>query len=235
MIEAALYLFPSPLSDAGIERALPPENVALMHEIKHWVVESVRSARRLLKRCDREIDIDALTMVELNEHTPPEAVEPMLEPLARGEAMGVLSDAGCPAVADPGANLVALAQQRGYRVRPLVGPSSIVMGLMASGFNGQSFAFVGYLPVEAATRHRRLRELEQRAVRERQTQIFIETPYRNQRLLDDMLTTLSPQMHLCVACDITGASERIVTHSIAQWREQQASLPKVPTIFLLYQ
>lgn len=236
MIEPALYLVPTQLSDAPLDQVLPAYNMAVVREIRHWVVESVRSARRFLKKCDRNIDIDALTFVELNEHTAADAdLEPMLDPLAHGEAVGVMSDAGCPAVADPGADLVAVAQRHGYRICPLVGPSSILMSLMASGFNGQSFAFVGYLPVESAARHRRLKELEQRITRERQTQIFIEAPYRNQSLLTDLLRTLPPQLRLCIASDITGPSERIVTRTVAQWRQQVPQLPKVPTIFLIYQ
>ena len=162
MTEAALYLIPVPLSDGPLERVLPAENLAVLREIRHFVVENVRTARRFLKKCDRGIDIDALTFAELNEHTPATEVEAMLRPLERGEAVGVLSEAGCPAVADPGADLVAIAQRKGLRVCPLVGPSSILLGLMASGFNGQRFAFAGYLPIEAAARAKKLKEMERR-------------------------------------------------------------------------
>ena len=148
--------------------------------------------------------------------------------------MGIISEAGCPAIADPGADVVAIAQRRGLTVIPLVGPSSILMGLMASGFNGQSFAFVGYLPIEAQARARRLKELEQRIMRDDQTQIFIETPYRNNTLLADLVKHLPGNLRLCVASDITGENERIVTHTIAQWAAQKPDFGKIPTIFLLY-
>ena len=176
MIEAALYLIPVQLSDVELNHVLPELNLQLVSHIKHFVVENVRSARRFLKKCDKSIDIDSLTFAELNRHTRPEDIAPMLEPLERGEAMGVISEAGCPAIADPGADVVAIAQRKGLKVIPLVGPSSILMGLMASGFNGQSFAFLGYLPIDAGERSRQLKEMEHRIMREDQTQIFIETP-----------------------------------------------------------
>ena len=234
MLQPALYLIPVTLSDGTHERVLPQANVLVVRQIRHFVVENVRSARRFLKACDRDIDIDALTFVELNRHTRPADVEAMLEPLARGEAVGVLSEAGCPAVADPGADLVAIAQRRGYVVRPLVGPSSILLGLMASGFNGQRFAFEGYLPIEAGARGRRLKEMTRRIEHDDQTQIFIETPYRNDRLVDELCRVLPPSLRLCVATDLTGDNERVVTRTIAQWRKSPARPGKVPTIFLLY-
>lgn len=234
MTEPALYLIPVPLSDGDLAQVLPPDNLMLVRQIRHFVVENVRTARRFLKKCDRDIVIDDLTFAELNGHTPANEVEAMLAPLERGESMGLLSEAGCPAIADPGADLVAIAQRKGLRVRPLVGPSSILMGLMASGFNGQSFAFVGYLPIEAAARQRKFKELEQRIVRDDQTQIFIETPYRNQALLTDLLKHLPATLRLCVAVDITGEQESIVTRTIGQWKAHPKQLEKVPTIFLLY-
>ena len=234
MTEPALYLIPVPLSDGDLAQVLPTGNLTLVRQIRHFVVENVRTARRFLKKCDRDIVIDDLTFAELNGHTPANEVEAMLAPLERGESVGLLSEAGCPAIADPGADLVAIAQRKGLRVRPLVGPSSILMGLMASGFNGQSFAFVGYLPIEATARQRKLKELEQRIVRDDQTQIFIETPYRNQALLSDLLKHLPATLRLCVAVDITGEQESIVTRTIGQWKAHPKQLEKVPTIFLLY-
>ena len=144
--KARLYLFPVPMGDSPVDSVLPPANIAIIREVRHFVVENLRSARRFLKSCDRSIDIDSLSMVELNEHTDPADVAPMLDPMAAGHSIGVISEAGCPAVADPGADLVAIAQTRGYEVVPLVGPSSILLSLMGSGFNGQNFAFNGYLP-----------------------------------------------------------------------------------------
>lgn len=234
MIEAALYLIPVQLSDVDLPQVLPAANIALVSHIKHFVVENVRTARRFLKKCDRDIDIDSLTFYELNQHTDAAAVASFLEPLEHGMPMGVLSEAGCPAIADPGADLVAIAQRKGLRVRPLVGPSSILMGLMASGFNGQSFAFVGYLPIESGERARRLKDMVRRIDHEHQTQIFIETPYRNQSLLDELVKTLPGRLRLCVASDITGPNEHIVTRTLAQWAKARTTLEKIPTIFLLY-
>lgn len=181
-----------------------------------------------------DFPIDDCTFSELNRHTRPEDIAAMLEPMSRGFDMGVISEAGCPAVADPGADVVALAQRKGFEVVPLVGPSSILMALMASGFNGQSFAFAGYLPVDAAARASRLKEMQRRIIREGQTQIFIETPYRNNRLIASLCETLPSDMLLCVASDITGPDQSIVTLPIARWRGRKYNYDKIPTIFLLH-
>ena len=237
-LQAGLYLIPTQLSDVPLERVLPAYNIEVVRELRFFVVESLRSARRFLKKCDRDIDIDSLTFHELNEHTDLKdtaAIEALLDPIGQGEAVGVISDAGCPAVADPGADLVAIAQRKGYDVFPLVGPSSILMSLMASGFNGQSFAFLGYLPVDAQARQARLKEMIRRIEREHQTQIFIEAPYRNNQLVADLAAHLPTGLRLCVASDITGESQSIVTRTIAQWRQARYDYHKVPTIFLLYQ
>lgn len=216
---------------------LPTHNIEVVRGIRYFVVESLRSARRFLKKCDRSIDIDSLIFNELNEHTDLKdtaAIEALLEPIARGEAVGVISDAGCPAVADPGADLVAIAQRRGYKVFPLVGPSSILLSLMASGFNGQRFAFEGYLPVDGQARQARLKEMIRRIEREHQTQIFIEAPYRNNQLIADLATHMPPHMRLCVASDITGEKQSIITRTLAQWKQMRFDYHKIPTIFLLY-
>ena len=234
MIEVALYLIPVGLSDTELGMVLPQHNLQVVKEIKHFIVENVRSARRFLKKCDRGIDIDTLTFYELNRHTRPEEIPAMLAPLVGGEPMGVISEAGCPAVADPGADVVAIAQSRGLKVRPLVGPSSILMGLMGSGFNGQSFAFLGYLPIDSTQRACKLKEMEQRIVREDQTQIFIETPYRNNALVADICKAMPPHIKLCIATDLTGQGEKIVTRGVKQWLNHLPDLNKVPTIFLLY-
>lgn len=233
-IEPALYLFPVPLSQGGIEGVLPAVNVELVRQVKHFIVENVRSARRFLKLCDRSIDIDSLTFCELNRHTEASAVPSMLEPLARGEAVGVISEAGCPAIADPGADVVAVAQRRGFKVVPLVGPSSILMSLMASGFNGQSFAFNGYLPIDRDARSRSFKMMQQRITSERQTQIFIETPYRNNKLIADIATSLPGNMLLCVASDITSERQSIITRTCADWKRARYDYDKTPTIFLLF-
>ena len=237
-LETGLYLIPTQLSDVPLDRVLPAHNTDVVRELRYFVVESLRSARRFLKKCDRDIDIDSLTFNELNEHTDLKntaAIEALLDPIGRGEAVGVISDAGCPAVADPGADLVAIAQRKGYKVFPLVGPSSILMSLMASGFNGQSFAFLGYLPVDAQARQAKLKEMTRRIERERQTQIFIEAPYRNNQLIADLAAHLPAGMRLCVASDITGDGQSIITRTIGQWKQAQYDYHKVPTIFLLYQ
>ena len=235
MAEPALYLFPVPLdNDAPLEMSLPACNVELIKEIRHFVVENVRSARRFLKKCDRSIDIDSLHFTELSEHTPASEVPAMLRPLIEGESMGVISEAGCPAVADPGADLVAVAQAKGLKVVPLVGPSSILLSLMASGFNGQSFAFVGYLPIHQPERSARLKEMARRIMRERQTQIFIETPYRNNRLIAELTASLPSRMLLCVASGLTGSRESVRTMPLERWARTQYNYDKSPSIFLLF-
>lgn len=222
------------MGDTRPDEVLPARNLETIKSVRYFVVENLRSARRFLKSVDRNICIDDLNMVELNEHTPAADVEAMLDPLAAGHDIGVISEAGCPAVADPGADLVAAAQRRGYEVVPLVGPSSIIMSLMASGFNGQSFAFVGYLPVEASRRAAAMKTMQQEIRSRRRTQIFIETPYRNNRLIDELTRTFPGDMLLCVASDITGPQQQIVTLPLSQWRARTYDYNKRPTIFLLY-
>lgn len=232
---SSLYLIPVPLGDTPVENVLPPYNREVILTLRHFIVENVRSARRFLKKVEPSIDIDSLTFYELNEHTPVAAVEGFLKPLSQGEDMGVISEAGCPAVADPGADVVALAQRRGMKVVPLVGPCSMVLAIMASGFNGQSFAFHGYLPTDAAERRSRLKALESRAYAESQTQLFIETPYRNLRMFSDILATCRPSTRLCVAAGLTCSDEYAVTCSIADWRRKTPPpIDKIPCIFLLY-
>ncbi len=229
-----LYLLPVPLADVAPALVMPMRNIEVARSVKHFIVENLRSARRFLKRCDPTIDIDSLRFVELNEHTPADDVPAMLEPMADGEDMAVVSEAGCPAVADPGALAVAEAHRRGYDVVPLVGPSSILLSIMASGFNGQTWAFNGYLPVDTQKRQAKLKEMARRIATERQTQIFIETPYRNNRLIETLCRQLPKNMLLCVACDITGENESIITRSIADWSRAGYNYDKKPAIFLLY-
>lgn len=228
-----LYLFPVPLSDVGPEQVLPGSNLQLLLGIRYFVVENLRSARRFLKACHKSIIIDDLEFTELSEHTPPGEVDDMLAPMAHGHSIGVISEAGCPAVADPGADLVAAAQRRGYEVVPLVGPSSILMSLMGSGFNGQRFTFNGYLPIDARARAGKLKDMQQAIRRDRCTQIFIETPYRNNKLIEELCRVLPPDMLLCVASDITGPRQRINTRRIDQWRRIKPDYDKIPAIFLL--
>ena len=229
-----LYLMPSTMSDGPVDAVIPRRNVEIMLSLKYYIVENVRTVRRFLKRADRSIDIDSLTFYTLDEHTRPEEVAAMLDPMKEGHDMAVVSEAGCPAIADPGADVVAIAQRRGYRVVPLVGPSSILLSLMGSGFNGQSFAFLGYLPIEAGRRAARLRDMEKRIRHEDQTQIFIETPYRNNRLIAELAKTLPGSLKLCVASDITGPAQSIITRDLSSWARSSYNYDKTPTIFLLY-
>ena len=233
-METALYLLPVTLGNTPIETVLPSYNHDIIVHIRHFIVEDIRSARRFLKKVDRNIDIDSLTFYPLNKHTSPEALSGYLKPLEAGESMGVISEAGCPAVADPGADVVAIAQRKGLRVIPLVGPSSIILSVMGSGFNGQSFAFHGYLPIDAPERIKTLKLLEQRIYSENQTQLFIETPYRNHKMFDDIVSTCRPQTKLCIAANLTCEGEYIKTRSIKDWKGHCPDLSKIPCIFLLY-
>lgn len=233
-MDTALYLLPVTLGDTPVEKVLPSYNREIILQIRHFIVEDVRSARRFLKKVDRDINIDELTFYPLNKHTSPEAISGYLKPLQEGNSMGVISEAGCPAVADPGADVVAIAQRKNLKVVPLVGPSSIILSVMGSGFNGQSFAFHGYLPIEPGERQKRLKELEQRVYSEHQTQLFIETPYRNNKMLEDILKACRPQTNLCVAANITCEGEYIKTKTVQEWKGHLPDLSKIPCIFLIY-
>ena len=233
-MDTALYLLPVTLGDTSIEHVLPAYNKEIILQIKHFIVEDVRSARRFLKKVDRDIDIGGLTFYPLNKHTSPDVVSGYLKPLQEGHSMGVISEAGCPAVADPGADVVAIAQRKNLKVVPLVGPSSIILSVMGSGFNGQSFAFHGYLPIEPAERAKRLKELEQRVYSEQQTQLFIETPYRNNKMAEEILKVCRPQTKLCIAANLTCEGEYIRTKTIREWKGHLPDLSKIPCIFLIY-
>ena len=229
-----LYLIPAPLADGALEDSLPWGTLAAIPRLRYFVVEEYRTARRYLSKAGLKGEIDSLQLFVLNEHTKPYEINALLQPLLEGHDMGLLSEAGLPAVADPGANLVALAHQRGIKVVPLTGPSSLMLALMASGLNGQSFAFVGYLPIDSGERKARIRSLEKRAIQENQTQIFIETPYRNVALFGDLLEVCAPQTMLCVAANLTATDAVIATKSVAAWRTVSLpSIHKVPTVFLL--
>lgn len=233
-MQAALYLIPVTLGDTGHRRVLPEYNRDIVRSIRHFIVENVRTARRFLKKADPAIVIDELTFYELNKHTASDAVAGYLTPLAKDEPVGVISEAGCPAIADPGADVVAIAQRKGYKVIPLVGPSSILLSVMASGFNGQSFAFHGYLPIDAAQRTATIKKLEERVYTENQTQLFIETPYRNGKLLEELIRTCRPSTRLCIASNVTCADEFICTRPVKEWNGHMPDLDKKPTIFLIY-
>jgi len=233
-MSGTLYLFPVHLSDSPLENVLPEYNRQLLLPIRQFIVEDVRTARRFLKASDKGFDIDACTFHTLNKHTTPEQISSYLNALKEGQDMGLLSEAGCPAIADPGADIVRIAQEKEYKVVPLVGPSSILLALMGSGFNGQRFAFEGYLPVEKEDRLKAIRRLETRSYNEDMTQIFIETPYRNEKMLEDLLAALRPQTRICVAFDLTGPEESIRTKTAANWKKSPVELTKKPCIFLIY-
>ncbi len=227
-----VILFPSLLAPVAPCDVLPATNIALIREVKYFVVEELRTARRFLKACDKSIDIDSLQFSVLNEHTSPGEVEAMLGPALEGFDIGIISEAGCPAVADPGADLVAAAQRKGVEVVPLVGPSSILLALMASGFNGQSFTFEGYLPIDAGRRSEALNRIIAGA-RRHHTHIFIETPYRNNKLVSELATKLPAEMLMCVAADITGPTQSIRTMPAREWRKAEYNFDKRPAIFLV--
>lgn len=233
-MEPALYLIPVTLGDTAIDKVLPGYNSEVIASIRHFIVEDVRSARRFLRKVHPQFDIDGSQFYELNKHTAPEAVVGYLKPLLAGNPVGVISEAGCPAVADPGADVVAIAQHKGLKVVPLVGPSSIILSVMASGFNGQSFAFNGYLPVKTDERIKALRKFEQRIYNEEQTQLFIETPYRNGKMIEDILTHCRPQTKLCIAANLTCDDEFAQTRTVKEWKGRVPDLSKIPCIFLLY-
>lgn len=233
-MDTALYLIPVTLGDTPLSQVLPSYNIEIISGIRHFIVENVRTARRFLRQADAKFDIDGSQFFELNKHTSPQDIAGFLQPLCEGKPMGVISEAGCPAVADPGADVVAIAQRKGLKVVPLVGPSSIILAVMASGFNGQSFAFNGYLPIKADERARKLRQLEQRIYNEHQTQLFIETPYRNGKMIEDIIACCRPQTKLCIAANLTCDDEFVCTRSVKDWKTRVPDLSKVPTIFLLY-
>ncbi|MDR0415631.1 MAG: SAM-dependent methyltransferase [Prevotellaceae bacterium] len=227
-----LYLIPSTLGECCVGDVLPRRTVDVAGGISHYVVENTRSARRFLSRLKLPRPIDSLVFTELNEHTPVGEVVPMLAPLMQGFDVGVISEAGVPAVADPGAALVRAAHESGICVVPLVGPSSILLALMASGLNGQSFAFSGYLPIKPDLRARSLRRLEQLSA-EGQTQIFMEAPYRNDKLIADIVSVCRPHTVLCIAADVTLETELIATKTLAEWKRRLPNLNRRPCIFLM--
>lgn len=229
-----LYLIPVPLGPSHPVDSLPPGVLTTVRPLKHFIVEQAKSARAFLKAAGTESALQELSLVELNEHTRSSDLHALLAPLRAGQDVGLLSEAGCPAVADPGADLVALAQRENIRVVPLIGPSSLLLSLMASGLNGQRFAFHGYLPAKDNDRRKALGELEQESQKRHQTQLFIETPYRNQAMFDAILQTCRPSTRLCVATELTQPGESVRTLSIAQWKkETPPDLERRPTVFLL--
>ena len=231
---ADLFLIPTTLGENNIDKVIPSGNCAVIKSIKYFIVEDIRTTRRFLKKIDSTINIDELTFYELNEHTDKKELTEFIKPLIEGFDMGIISEAGCPGIADPGADVVRLAHEKNIKVIPLVGPSSILLSLMASGMNGQNFAFLGYLPVKPLERIKSIKDIEKRSGIEKQTQIFIETPYRNMKLFEDLIANLSDQTRLCIAADLTLESEFIRTQTVAAWKNRVPDLNKRPAIFLIY-
>lgn len=228
-----LYLIPNLLSDSPWQQVLPAYNIEIIGNLKYFVVEDVRTARRFLKKLIPEINIDELVFAPLNKHTSDADKISYINELEHFGSAGIISEAGCPGIADPGAEIVALAHKKGIKVVPLIGPSSILLALISSGMNGQNFAFSGYLPIKPAERIKRIQQLEKLAVSQNQTQIFMETPYRANALLNDLLKTCRPNTKLCIAADITSENEMIVTQTIAQWKNRTPDLEKRLVIFVL--
>jgi len=228
-----LYLLPVTLGEVSENRVIPEYNLQLIRGLKHFIAEDAKTARRFLKWCAYPVISEAQISL-LNEHTEAGSHDELLQALVQGHDVGLMSDAGCPGIADPGADVVRLAHRKGIHVTPLVGPSSIVLAIMASGFNGQNFAFNGYLPVDKTQRQKRIRDLEQTAKRQYQAQFFIETPYRNMPLLEDLLKTLHPDTQLCIASNVSLPSEKIISKTVSAWKNKLPDLHKQPAVFGIY-
>jgi 16S rRNA (cytidine1402-2'-O)-methyltransferase len=235
MNKGCLYLIPVTLGDnESVRRVLPDHNHQQVHKIKIFIVEQVRTARRFLKSIGHPVPIDEMIFYELNKHTDLNKIYSYLKAAEQGQDIGLISEAGTPCIADPGALIVEQAHKKNIRVLPLVGPNSIILALMGSGFNGQNFAFHGYLPIESGPKNRKIKELESSVYRNDQTQIFIETPYRNNKLMETLVTVLKPETKICVAADLTLNTEFIKTLSAGQWKKKMPDLHKRPVVFLIY-
>ena len=228
-----LYLIPTTLGDNEPLEVLPISIKRAIENIDYYIVENEKTARKSIKKISSGKSQPKLQIEILNKYTESEALPGFLEPCLNGHDIGILSEAGCPGIADPGADIVKIAHEKGIQVVPLVGPSSIFLALMASGMNGQSFAFKGYLPIDNADRKKALKLMEKRSAEHQESQICIETPYRNDKFLTDILKTLSNQTLLCVACDITLATEYIATKTVAEWKKTAVDLHKRPAIFII--
>jgi 16S rRNA (cytidine1402-2'-O)-methyltransferase len=233
MAAGTLYMIPTTLGESALAAVIPQAVQQRVRTLEYFVAENPKTARAFLKQVGTAKPLQQLHIATLDEHTAEAAIAELAAPLRAGHDLGVMSEAGCPGVADPGAKLVRYAQRQGMRVVPLVGPSSILLALMASGLEGQRFAFHGYLPVADAGREKALRELEQQSRRLKQTQIFIETPYRNGRLVQSMLEICAPDTLLCIAADVSLATEDIRTMTVAQWKKAPPQLERRPSLFLL--
>lgn len=234
MATGTLYLIPTTLGESSLDLVLPAQVQHIAASLDRFVAENPKTTRQFLKQLGTVKPLQEIEIHTLDKHTPPEMLEALLQPAHAGADLGLVSEAGCPAVADPGAQLVRLAHEKGIRVVPLVGPSSILLALMASGMNGQAFAFHGYIPIQKEERVRRLLELQRESAARNQTQIFIETPFRNQQLWEEIVQNCDADTDLCLATDLTLATEQVETRTIGAWRKKVPDIHKRPTIFLLY-
>ncbi len=234
MAEGKLYLIPTLLGDEPAVQVLPAGTLEVIHRLDHFIVEEIRTARRFLRKAGVTRPLEEISFDIFNEHSRNEDIANYLEPARNGYDLGLLSEAGTPCIADPGSEIVEMAHSIGIVVVPLTGPSSLLLALMASGFNGQSFTFLGYLPVDRTERARTIKEIERIAADKKQTQIFIETPYRNLQLFEALLQTCRDATLLCLATDVTGKNGFILTKSIGEWKKNKPDINKRPTVFLLY-
>jgi 16S rRNA (cytidine1402-2'-O)-methyltransferase len=234
MKKGTLYLIPSLLGESPVKNVVPDYNVEIIRRINYFIVEEVRTARRFLKKTSPALSIDDLQFLIFNEHTSPENLSSFLEPLKNGHDTGLLSEAGLPCIADPGAGIIRIAHEANIRICPLVGPSSLLLALMASGFNGQNFSFIGYLPIDKNGRASKLKEMERNIYSMDQTQIFIEAPYRNIQVFQAVLETCREGTLLCVATELTTSAESIIVRTIGSWKGKHPDIDKKPTVFLLY-
>ena len=228
-----IYLIPTTLGDSEISSVIPANVVDIIERLQYFIVENIRTARRYIRKVSLNKNIDEITFFELNKHTDIKDVASYLNPCISGNSIGVISEAGNPGIADPGANIVKIAHQKKIDVIPLVGPSSILLALISSGMNGQNFAFNGYLPIKDNERIKKIQYLEKKSKSENQSQIFMETPFRNMKMLEAVLQTCRNNTLLCIATDITLQSEFIKTKTIAEWKKQKPQLNKRPTVFVL--
>jgi 16S rRNA (cytidine1402-2'-O)-methyltransferase len=229
-----LYLIPVPLAENAAAKSFTPYLVDTINSIKEYIVENEKTARRFLKEAGLTTPQSELTIHDYGKYNRESGTAEFFKGLQAGNDVGLMSEAGCPGIADPGAEIVEKAHRMGIKVVPLVGPSSILLALMASGFNGQSFTFHGYLPIDKVERARSIKELEAASIKNNQTQLFIETPFRNNPMLEEILRSCNPKTRLCIACDLTSETELVQTKTIAEWQKKVPELHKRPTIFLLF-
>lgn len=234
MQQGQLFLIPTSLGSETFTHILPSYNNEVINSLQHFIVEDIRTARRFIRDIGYTNPIDTITFYELSKHTSLEEIPSFLQKITEGKSIGLISEAGCPCIADPGAQIVKIAHEKNITIIPLIGPSSILLSLIASGFNGQNFAFNGYLPIDQNEKIKKIKQLEQKVYTDNQTQLFIETPFRNNKLITDLLSICKPSTLLCIATNLTLQSQLIQTKSIAEWKKLKVDKHKKPTVFLIY-